>query len=332
MRILLLFVSLLLSTAAAPAEIPEVLRDNFDQEEFHPRDFIWLRGGFAEADEAQKADFENIQSWLKSCSHAAKEDAKSKLLEMGVADAVLAQGSIQGALCSQVSWPSDLSAYASFADFSQNLRTTRPIFDALIATTELAERIAGPNSDSLAEELLHRPLAEQIYRNALSWTQISGPPDGIPALTDKQKAIFLALLWAEIGRRDRGNTEWLKGVIDRQGWPTISLVGKDASRRAWLLAQHADHDPVFQLRVLRLMEPLVADEEVSSRDYAYLYDRVMLKLVGTQRFATQVTCEGGKYVPLPLEDEAKMPAFRRKYGLGTFAEYLEMFSRPCPEV
>jgi len=105
---------------------------------------------------------------------------------------------------------------------------------------------------------------------------------------------------AEMGRLDRANTNWLKQVVAEHGWPTYSLVGEDASRKAWLLAQHADHDPVFQLDVLGLMEPLVEAGEVNKTDYAYLYDRVMLKLIGTQLYATQVTCEDGKRIPRPV--------------------------------
>jgi beta-glucosidase len=47
------------------------------------------------------------------------------------------------------------------------------------------------------------------------------------------------------------------------------------------LVQHADDDPVFQLKMLRLMEPLAAGGQVSPRNYALLYDRVMLQMVGT---------------------------------------------------
>jgi hypothetical protein len=35
------------------------------------------------------------------------------------------------------------------------------------------------------------------------------------------------------------------------------------------------------------MEPLVAQGEVTKQNYAYLYDRIMLKLAGKQRYATQ---------------------------------------------
>ena len=152
----------------------------------------------------------------------------------------------------------------------------------------------------------------------------------MPHLTPKQQPIFLALLRRELAVRDRANTEWLKAIVAEQGWPTVSQVGEDASARAWLLAQHADHDPVFQLQALKLMEPLIERGEVSAKNYAYLYDRVMLKLVGKQRYATQVYCKDGQRVPQPLENEEQMPEQREAVGLVSFEVYLTYFSSQCP--
>lgn len=123
-------------------------------------------------------------------------------------------------------------------------------------------------------------------------------------------------------------------MIDRNGgWPKISTVGEEASRSAWLLVQHADADPPFQLRALRLMEPLVASGEVSKSDYAYLYDRVMLKIAGKQRYGTQATCRGGNRVPQPLESESSVDSRRAEVGLPPISEYLALMQNQfgnCP--
>lgn len=97
-------------------------------------------------------------------------------------------------------------------------------------------------------------------------------------------------------------------------------MGEQAAKQAWLLVQHADHDPVFQLEALQLMEPLVAHGEVSPQDFAYLTDRVMLKLTGKQRYGTQFQCVGGQHVPQPIEDEAAVDRLRRQAGMETQAE------------
>lgn len=317
--------------AAAPPEPPEALLSYIDDGEFKPGDFAWLRGAFPESSDNEKRQYQAIISWLDACSSEARLVVLNRLYELGIADAKLEQVPISYPLCEQVASKPQVSEFANFADFTETLGTVRPVFDTLVTTTKLAGQIAGPTTTALADELNHRPMAEQIYRNAFGWVWQQDPADGVPKLTKKQRAIFSALLTAQLARTDRENTVWLKQVIAKQGWPTISMVGEDASQRAWLLAQHADHDPVFQLEVLRLMEPLLETREVSPRTYAYLYDRVMLKLVGTQRFATQTTCERGNRVASPLEDELRMPEYRQSVGLETFEEYLRQFSFPCPE-
>lgn len=85
---------------------------------------------------------------------------------------------------------------------------------------------------------------------------------------------------------DESHTARLKGVIEKYGWPTYSMVGEDGRMAAWLIAQHADADPSFQDKVLSLMEPLVARNEASGRLFAYLYDRTHRP----QRFGTQGSC------------------------------------------
>ncbi len=70
------------------------------------------------------------------------------------------------------------------------------------------------------------------------------------------------------------------------------------------------------------MEPLAAKGEILAANYAYLYDRVMLKLTGRQRFATQITCEGGKRVPRPIEDGVDTNLERAEMGLGPLADYI----------
>jgi hypothetical protein len=97
---------------------------------------------------------------------------------------------------------------------------------------------------------------------------------------------------------------------------------------AWLLTQHADADPVFQARALRLMEALVAAGEVSKPNYAYLYDRFMLKLSGKQRYGTQWgACEGTVRPLRPLEDEARLDELRAEMEMPPIEDYARTMDR-----
>jgi hypothetical protein len=114
------------------------------------------------------------------------------------------------------------------------------------------------------------------------------------------------------------------------------MVGERAYGSAWVLVQHTDHDPTFQLQMIRLMEPLVAKGEVSKQSYAYLYDRIMVKLTGKQRFGTQTFgCDGDAYKLSPVEDASRVDQLRAEHELGPVSEYLKSMRErygPCRDI
>lgn len=127
---------------------------------------------------------------------------------------------------------------------------------------------------------------------------------------------------------DSLNTEWLRAVVARRGWPAISQVGTEASGGAWLLVQHADRDPAFQRAMLALMEPLVASGEVSGSNVAYLTDRVRVAAGEPQRYGTQVErWEGRTPIPFPIEDPDNVDARRSAMGMSTLEAYFDLFRR-----
>jgi len=95
---------------------------------------------------------------------------------------------------------------------------------------------------------------------------------------------------------DIENTNYLKKLIKKIGWPTTSAVGRVASQAAWLLVQHADHDPKFQDNCLKLMKKLPRDE-VSLINIAYLEDRVRVANNKPQLYGTQFYQEGDSFGP-----------------------------------
>src|SRR5262245_38888508 len=62
------------------------------------------------------------------------------------------------------------------------------------------------------------------------------------------------LAWRRLTAR---HADRLNEIMDVHGWPTADLVGEDAARAAWLIAQHADRQLDVQRRALRLMEQAV---------------------------------------------------------------------------
>lgn len=136
---------------------------------------------------------------------------------------------------------------------------------------------------------------------------------------------------AELMRVDAENTAWLKQVVVTFGWPSQSLVGSRAADAAWLLVQHADHDVAFQKEALALMTPLVTQNEVTKKNYAYLYDRVATNEGRPQRYGTQGQCTGAHtWEPNQLEDPTQVDALRRSMDLPPLDDYKKQFYRICP--
>ena len=310
---------------------PAVLQPYIREGRFDPGDYRWMAGRFDDASPADKAASLDVKSWLDACHAADQAETRAELRKLGVSAPKLERVDFRDPLCASAAatpYPVDLT---SFARFARAVALARPVADTYLAAIRIAEEVAGPGGPELADQLMARPLADQMLRFGLGWGE--GPMKDAPPLAPDVKAIVAARLGAALAERDRANTRWLKTIVAERGWPRISQVGEPASAKAWLLVQHADADPAFQLRALRLMEPLARTGEVSRKDHAYLHDRVMLKLTGRQRYATQLTCDGGRRVPLPLDDEKAMPGRRAAAGLDPLPAYLAQMRQlvgDCP--
>ena len=170
-----------------------------------------------------------------------------------------------------------------------------------------------PVDEELRAELLRRAAADQVARRALS-----------PAA---------------MAAADGENLPWLRQVITDVGWPGTSLVGLDGAHAAWLLAQHADSDPVFQRRCLDLLTAAVEQGEATVVEQAYLTDRVLLHEGKPQEYGTQAIARDGRFEPRTLRDPEHVDQRRATVGLGSLTSYLarmaeqhapEPMRMPCP--
>jgi hypothetical protein len=318
----------LVAPAAAQQAVPPSVRASLLPDgTVDPDASVWMRGAFADATPEQKADWSRVQSWITQCSAAGLDIIRRDLAEAGITDPSL-NGQVAGDTTCQSA--KGLTPHAFFksteASFKSADARAKIVFDTYLHGAKVAFE-SGPFdpawANGNARKLMRATVRDQIFRNAFDW------PDTIPLEPDV-KAALVRRLGNATAIEDGKNTEMLKALVSEQGWPTIGRVGSVPSHSAWLLVQHADHDPAFQLRALRMMEPLAAKGEVRPANYAYLYDRVMLKIVGKQRYATQVMCDGGKRVPRPLEDGIDAEAERAKMALGSLADYIDGMNARFP--
>lgn len=274
----------LLCAADAPPPPPH-LQAYLKDGRFEPGDYAWIKGRFDDASLEEKAAYDELMRWYVACSLAARAERAAPLVAERYPQAEVVRLAPAPGECLDFNQPF-VADTRSFEAFRREADAVRPIAETYLAAVGVAEQASQPGpAPDLARQLQARPVGEQMLRLALTWSRGAGPTS--PGLSPTGQAIFSSRIAPAMSAADHANTEWLKGVIAEHGWPKISDVGEEAATNAWLLVQHADQDPLFQRDMLRLIEPLAAQGEASPRDFAYLYDRVMLKWAGKQRYGSQ---------------------------------------------
>jgi hypothetical protein len=116
----------------------------------------------------------------------------------------------------------------------------------------------------------------------------------------------------------------LEAIIDEYGWPGRALVGDDGAHAAWVVLQHAIARPRLMRRGHLLLQEAVSRGEADPAHAAALEDRIRCFEQRPQRYGTQFDWdEHGRMSPLPLEDPARVNAYRREVGLCPLEERLE---------
>ncbi|MCK8455217.1 DUF6624 domain-containing protein [Sphingomonas faeni] len=316
--------------AIQPSSVPPALSSFLHNGVVEDGDYRWLRGRFADATDGDKQAFVTALKWNEGCENQSRAAMKDRLAAMGQTFDPGPDVYARPAPCRQfVRLP--IPADVTWPAFSSALDRVRPYALGIIRATALVERQVIDHG-AYAEQLRTRPMGEQALRFA--WVESQRHEGQTATYSSLERIAYEGILLRALDDRDQANTAWLSAKVAHQGWPTRSTVGDEASSAAWLLVQHADTNPAFQLTALRLMAPLAAKDEIDPRNFAMLTDRVQLKLSGRQRYGTQWTCKGGKRVPLPLATtDAVTDALRATAKLGSLkanAAQIDTLYGPCP--
>lgn len=99
-----------------------------------------------------------------------------------------------------------------------------------------------------------------------------------------------AEMWRRMSVIDSTNTSKLISLIEEYGFPTWSLVGRTASKNAWLIAQHSQTTIKWYLREYK---KAVEDNNAEKGLLAYMEDRYLTnegrpQLYGTQFYTRQI--------------------------------------------
>lgn len=123
---------------------------------------------------------------------------------------------------------------------------------------------------------------------------------------------------------DKHSTSELKSIVNQIGWPTISKVGEDASKAAWVLVQHTD-DLSFARECLELMNINRCD--IVSKYIALLTDKISVSEGKQQVYGTIVTTRkiDGEWVtqPKPIHEVELVDERRKAIGLSSLSSQLK---------
>lgn len=175
---------------------------------------------------------------------------------------------------------------------------------------------------------------------ANSWPPLKYPAEiaalqkRLHGMVDADQKIRLApkLRLPAMERIDRRHLAEILRIHAKYGWPRVSIVGREASHNYWLLVQH--QDLAVQQKILPDLERAATAGEASKSDFAYLYDRVQVRLGKPQRWGTQVSCKQGKPVLDAVEDPPGLDQRRKQLSMMPIERYLkeDYLIRTCAQM
>jgi len=119
----------------------------------------------------------------------------------------------------------------------------------------------------------------------------------------------------------------LEELLTDGRWPTVARVGPDASRAAWLIAQHADTQVHLQRQAVRLLRAAVQNDEAPPRELAFLEDRLAVNEGRFQVYGTQIAdVVEGRPVPWPSIDPDNLDQRRAEVGIESFSANAARYS------
>ena len=217
-----------------------------------------------------------------------------------------------------------VSVCDSPSKFQSTLAAQRLAIVTALASVELAGLAHDSDGSTLSNddsEIYRRSLQSDIFRSLALAMRLKQP------LAVYDERIFGALVRNQLRRFDDANVD----LVFKRPNNLVSMSGDVARRRSkdlFLFVQHADNHPLAQLRGLQLL--LAAPSGTVPPDWiALLTDRVMLKLFGTQKYGTQLSCAGGKGQPTGSGNVTEIRANRARLGLDPLEKYAVRVGLKC---
>ncbi len=177
--------------------------------------------------------------------------------------------------------------------------------DALVAEN-------GPGTDAaLRDELLKMRDEDQKARGVDPQAKSKGQMNIATNLTDIDAAL----------------TTELKRIVKSRGWPTISMVGIDASNAAMLILTHT-RDHAWQVSLLPMLENLADEKKIDGSALALVIDKELVFEGKLQRYGTQFKqMDDGTIAMYGVEDPGGLDRQRARVMLPPIEVYKGMLGQ-----
>jgi hypothetical protein len=173
----------------------------------------------------------------------------------------------------------------------------------------------GPGTDAaLRDQLLKMKQEDQ-----------AAPERGIAKVSAEDRAKYEAS--ANLHETDTKLTAELKEIIAKNGWPTIALVGYDASNAAMLVLTHT-RDHAWQLAMLPQLEALADAGKIDGSALTTVIDKELVAEGQLQRYGSQFkVLPDGEIAMFGVEDPAGLDARRARVFLPPMAWYTQQLEQ-----
>jgi hypothetical protein len=153
----------------------------------------------------------------------------------------------------------------------------------------------------------------------------AAPERGIAKVSPEDKAKYQAS--ANLHETDTKLTAELKEIIAKDGWPTIALVGYDASNAAMLILTHT-RDHAWQLGLLPQLEELADKGKIDGSALALVIDKELVAEGQLQRYGSQFkVLPNGEIAMYGVEDPATLDARRARVFLPPMDWYTQQLEQ-----
>jgi hypothetical protein len=124
---------------------------------------------------------------------------------------------------------------------------------------------------------------------------------------------------------DLGLTDQLKAIVAAHGWPTLRMVGYEASNAALLILIHS-RDHAWQHAMIPQLEALAHEDKIDGSQVALLVDKELVAAGSLQRYGTQFKFVDGQAMMIAVEDPSHLEERREQAMLPPMSVYKQQLS------